>query len=69
MLRHRTTYRQLSAAEYDQHLRSRILRDLRARAASLGLEDVGDGLWVIVYYRALLGRTDQRTGRTTGVDV
>ncbi len=35
----------------------------------IGLEEVGDGLWDIVYYRTLLGRIDERTGRITGVDV
>jgi hypothetical protein len=35
----------------------------------IGLEEVGDGLWNIVYYRTLLGRIDERTGRITGHDV
>lgn len=35
----------------------------------VGLEEVGDGLWNIVYYRTLLGRIDERTRRITGVDV
>jgi transposase InsO family protein len=35
----------------------------------IGLEEVGDGLWNIVYYRTLLGRIDERTGRVTGVEV
>lgn len=35
----------------------------------IGLEEVGDGLWNIVYYKTLLGRIDERTGRITGVDV
>lgn len=34
----------------------------------VGLEEVRDGLWDIVYYRTLLGRIDERTGRITGVD-
>jgi transposase len=38
MLRHRMTYRELSAAEYDHTQRDRILRGLRKRAASLGFE-------------------------------
>ena len=38
MLRDRITYRELSAVDYGQQQRSRILRDLRKRAASLGLE-------------------------------
>ena len=32
----------------------------------IGLEEVGDGLWNIVYYCTLLGRIDERTGRITG---
>ena len=35
----------------------------------IGLEEVGDGLWNIVYYQTLLGRIDERDGRITGVDV
>ena len=32
----------------------------------IGLEEVGDGLWNIVYYRTLLGPIDERTGPITG---
>jgi transposase InsO family protein len=35
----------------------------------VGLEEIGDGLWNIVYHRTLLGRIDERTGRITGVEV
>lgn len=38
MLRHQTPYRHLTAADYDQTQRSRILRGLRRRAASFGLD-------------------------------
>ena len=38
MLRDRLPYREMSAADYDQQQRSRILRGLRRRAASLGCE-------------------------------
>jgi len=46
MLRHHITYRELSAADYDQLQRSRILRGRRRRAASLGIElvDTNTGL-------------------------
>jgi transposase len=46
MLRDHTPYRECSAADYDQQQRSRILRGLRKRAASLGLElvDTQSGL-------------------------
>jgi putative transposase len=33
----------------------------------VGLEEVRDGIWNIVYYRTLLGRWDERTRRITGV--
>ena len=32
-----------------------------------GLEEVGGGVWNLVYYRTLLGRIDDRTGQITGV--
>lgn len=34
----------------------------------IGLEEVGDGLWNIVYYQTLLGRINERTGQITGTD-
>lgn len=37
------------------------------RGHDIGLEEVADGIWNIVYYRTLLGRIDVRTGRLTGV--
>ena len=37
------------------------------RGEDLGLEEVDDGLWNLVYYRTLLGRIDVRTGQITGV--
>jgi putative transposase len=33
----------------------------------IGLEEVGDGIWNIVYYRTLLGKIDERTLAITGV--
>ena len=33
----------------------------------IGLEEVGDGLWNIVYYETLLGRIDERSRKITGV--
>jgi len=38
MLRDHIPYREMSAADYDQQQRSRILKGLRKRAASLGFE-------------------------------
>jgi putative transposase len=32
----------------------------------IGLEEVGDGIWNIVYYRTLLGKIDERSLRITG---
>jgi hypothetical protein len=33
----------------------------------IGLEEIGDGVWNLVYYRILLGKIDERTGQITGV--
>ncbi len=33
----------------------------------IGLEEVDDGIWNIVYYTTLLGRIDERDGIITGV--
>jgi len=33
----------------------------------IGREEVGDGVWNLVYYRTLLGKIDERTGQITGV--
>ena len=33
----------------------------------IGLEQIRDGLWNIVYYRTLIGRIDERAGTITGV--
>jgi putative transposase len=33
----------------------------------IGLEEVGDGIWNIVYYSTLLGKIDERTTRITGI--
>ena len=35
--------------------------------ADIGLEEVGDGIWNIVYYSTLLGKIDERSLRMTGV--
>jgi len=37
------------------------------RGEDIGLEEVDDGIWNLVYYRTLLGRIDVRSGRLTGV--
>jgi hypothetical protein len=33
----------------------------------IALEEIADGVWNIVYYRTLLGRIDERSGKITGV--
>ena len=33
--------------------------------ADIGLEEVADGLWNLLYYRTVLGRLDERTGTIT----
>jgi transposase InsO family protein len=37
------------------------------KGEDIGLEEVGDGIWNIVYYRTLLGKIDERTLLITGV--
>jgi putative transposase len=37
------------------------------RGEDIGLEEVADGIWNLVYYRTLLGRIDVRSGHITGV--
>ena len=37
------------------------------KGEDIGLEEIGDGIWNIVYYRTLLGRIDERTATITGV--
>ena len=70
----------IAAPEYPSHLEVRRVSAagtfrLKARQPFLsnaladehvGLEEVGDGIWNIVYYSTLLGRIDERTGRITG---
>jgi hypothetical protein len=33
----------------------------------IALEEIAEGVWNIVYYRTLLGRIDERSGKITGV--
>lgn len=37
------------------------------KGENIGLEEVGDGIWNIVYYRTLLGKIDERTLLISGV--
>ena len=38
------------------------------KGEDVGLEEVDDGIWSIVYYNTILGRIDLQTGRITGND-
>ncbi len=38
---------------------------MRSRV-NIGLEEVGDAVWNIVYYNTVLGRIDLQTGKITG---
>jgi len=35
----------------------------------IGLEEVGDTMWNVVYYNTVLGRIDLQTGKITGGDI
>jgi len=32
----------------------------------IGLEEIDDGIWNIIYYNTILSRIDRRTGKITG---
>ena len=36
------------------------------KGENIGLEEVGDDVWNIVYYSTVLGRIDLQTGKITG---
>jgi hypothetical protein len=55
-----------SGGTFRLHVQQPYLSRLLA-GADIGLEEVGDGIWNIVYYRTLLGRIDERTLVITGV--
>ena len=38
------------------------------KGEDVGLEEVDDEIWSIVYYNTILGRIDLQTGRITGND-
>ena len=38
------------------------------KGEDIGLEEIDDGIWNIVYYNTILGRIDRKTGRITGQD-
>ena len=54
-----------SAGTFRLHAQQPFLSQV-LRGEDIGLEEVGDGLWNIVYYSTLLGKIDERTLRITG---
>ena len=38
------------------------------KGEDIGMEEIDDGIWNIVYYNTILGRIDRKTGRITGQD-
>ena len=55
-----------TAGTFRFHTRQPFLSEVLA-GEDIGLEEVADGIWNIVYYRTLLGRLDERNLRITGV--
>jgi len=47
--------------------RHRIFLSQALHHQDIGLEEIDDGLWQVVYYRTVLGVLDAATGRVTGV--
>ena len=43
-----------------------IFLSVALKGEDIGLEEVADGVWNIVYYQTLLGRFDERTRAITG---
>ena len=38
------------------------------KGEDIGMEEIDDGIWNIVYYNTILGRIDRKTGQITGQD-
>lgn len=55
-----------TAGTFRLHSRQPFLSQV-LKGQDIGLEEVGDGIWNIVYYRTLLGKIDERTLLITGV--
>ena len=36
------------------------------KGEEIGLEEIDDGIWNIIYYNTILGRIDRQTGKITG---
>ena len=54
-----------SAGTFRLHARQPFLSQV-LRGEDIGLEEVGDGIWNIVYYSTLLGKIDERSLQITG---
>jgi len=49
------------------HSRNGFLSD-SLKAEIIGLEEVGDSIWNIVYFNTILGRIELQAGGVTGID-
>jgi hypothetical protein len=54
-----------SAGTFRLHAQQPFLSQV-LRGEDIGLEEVGDGIWNIVYYSTLLGKIDERSLQITG---
>ena len=54
-----------SAGTFRLHAKQPFLSQV-LRGEDIGLEEVGDGIWNIVYYSTLLGKIDERSAHITG---
>ena len=55
-----------TSGTFSWHGRAFFLSEV-LRGEDIGLEEIADGIWNLVYYRTLLGRIDVRSGRVTGL--
>jgi len=60
--------RRVSAAGTFRLLSGQYFLSNALKGEEIGLEEVEDDIWSIVYYNTLLGRSDLGTGRITGID-
>ncbi len=63
---HMEVRRVSTAGTFRLHTRQPFLSQT-LKNEDIGLEEVGDGIWNIVYYRTLLGKIDERSLLITGV--
>lgn len=60
--------RRVSASGTFRRLSGQYFLSNALKGEDVGLEEVDDGTWSIVYYNTILGRIDLQTGRITGND-